>query len=117
MPIPSKSDAKLQLQFWYIFDDSGGQWTSLAGKKHAPDSSTLTQQQAGSGDQILVTWNVDAAARESETRIDAVLSHILGSSPPDIVFFQELNRAALEFILSDQRIRYGWLSSETGNTN
>ncbi|EPE30272.1 DNase I-like protein [Glarea lozoyensis ATCC 20868] len=67
---------------------------------------------------MIVTWNIDATSTLPESRISAIISHILGLGPKvDVILLQEVSRAALAFLLSDSRIQDGWFSSEAGDTS
>ncbi|UPK91554.1 hypothetical protein LCI18_002489 [Fusarium solani-melongenae] len=66
----------------------------------------------------IVTWNVDAGAHFSDSRLEAIVSHILDLKPvTDIIFFQEVSKPALLHLLQDARIRESWFSTEADTTN
>lgn len=69
----------------------------------------------------LLTWNIDAFGHLHESRMDGILSEIqqisAGGSGPNIVFFQEVSRKALAFLLQNDWVRESWISSEADDTN
>ncbi|ROV86869.1 hypothetical protein VMCG_10808 [Cytospora schulzeri] len=122
-PLPIFADAQSVFQAWHIFDESAGGWTRLQATHHdrnvtqassraptSPSSSALTLN--------LVTWNVDAFGKHPEARMDGILSQLRSlEQVPDVVFFQEVSREALTFLLDNAWIRDGWISSEANHDN
>jgi tyrosyl-DNA phosphodiesterase 2 len=114
-PLPVDTpDASPIFQTWHEFDSSTKQWN------HVDTTRTDNRQVSANQDSELtvVTWNVDSSATSPESRISAVISHILSLNPAVvIIFFQEVSRAALAFLLEDARIRESWFLSDVDETN
>ncbi|KAK3940470.1 tyrosyl-DNA phosphodiesterase 2 [Diplogelasinospora grovesii] len=126
VPLPSEPDAQALFLSWYTFDESAQCWN-----KHMPanpdtnsNDSTRPSDSAGNADTTsseltLVTWNVDAFGARPEDRMAAIISTLQGqgataAAAPDVLFFQEVSRAMLQFLLNDAWIRGRWYSSESG---
>lgn len=62
----------------------------------------------------VLTWNVDAGSSHSPARLEAIVSHILGLTlTVDIVFFQNVSKSALSYLLQDKRIQERWYTIDT----
>lgn len=112
-PLPVEDpEAPCQARRWHHFDESTCQWARVE-----PGYSSVQDAPPSRAHELaLYTWNVDAGAESPRFRIRSIISHILTSSPsPDVIFLQELTQIAFETVLSDPRIRRGWVLSE-GNT-
>ncbi|KAI8683246.1 hypothetical protein NCS56_00448800 [Fusarium sp. Ph1] len=112
---PSSAPSSLQ-QSWHQFIPSTQAWSRV-------ETSGLPRQASELGRNLypkfrIVTWNVDAGAHFSDSRLEAIVSHILGLKPvADIIFFQEVSKSALLHLLKDARIRESWFSTEADTTN
>lgn len=66
----------------------------------------------------LWTWTVDAFAEQPEARMGGIIITIQNHAlPPKVLFFQEVSRAALGFLLAHSWVRENWYSSEADATN
>ena len=116
VPLPAcETDATPIFQSWYRFDSSVNKWASfectseVTGARYNPRNG---------GKFVLVTWNVDAASPAPEARISALISHIQSlATPVDIIFLQEVSRAALLRLLETPWLREHWFLSEGDTTN
>ncbi|EEU47561.1 uncharacterized protein NECHADRAFT_35874 [Fusarium vanettenii 77-13-4] len=112
---PSSASPYLQ-QSWHQFIPSSQTWSRV-------ETSGPPRQASELGRNLdpklrIVTWNVDAGAHFTESRLEAIVSHILCQKPvADIIFFQEVSRPALLHLLKDTRIRDSWFSTEADTTN
>lgn len=112
---PSSASPSLQ-QSWHQFIPSTQTWSRV-------ETSGPPRQASELGRNLdpklrIVTWNVDAGAHFSESRLEAIVSHILDLKPvTDIIFFQEVSKSALLHLLKDARIRESWFSTEADTTN
>ncbi|CAG7920133.1 unnamed protein product [Penicillium olsonii] len=98
-------------QPWHSFDSAHAQrW--IPASSPPEDSAPLTYGK-DTPDLVLATWNIDAGSERAADRANEIISSIISTEPKvDIVFLQEVSREALEQILSDDRIRQSWFSSE-----
>ncbi|KAJ4386011.1 hypothetical protein N0V93_008902 [Gnomoniopsis smithogilvyi] len=69
----------------------------------------------------LLTWNIDAFSESHDLRMEGILSEVRRmvshDSGPDIVFFQEVSREALAYLLRNHWVRETWILSEVDETN
>lgn len=121
-PLPSDlANAVPTFQPWQAFNTITQRWTPIS-----PTDSSRSSQYTRSKDDsdgidhvensklVIATWNIDAFSPCRESRISSLLSHILSKTPSvDIIFFQEVSRAAHKSILADSRIRESWILSDT----
>ena len=114
-PLPTdEPDATPIFQTWHEFDDAKERWVSIDAAR-TTSSLGARQKTAGQDSQslVLVTWNVASSLPLPTSRISAIVSRILSLTPAvDIIFLQEVSRAALSVMLNDVRIRQHWFSSE-----
>ena len=119
-PLPAdEPDATPIFQTWHEFDDAKERWGPIDA---ARTTSSLGDRQKTAGQDpqslVLVTWNVDSSLPLPTSRISAIISRILSLTPAvDIIFLQEVSRAALSVMLNDVRIRQHWFSSEVDTPN
>lgn len=116
-PLPDLSDAGPPVfQHWHVFDKSTREWVPA----HAGPSETSTSIPPSPVIKLL-TWNVDAFGDHHEPRMEGIFSKlremIANGSGPDIVFFQEMSRRALAYLLQNAWAREFWISSEFDETN
>lgn len=115
---PPEPQTHRRFQHWHHFDPAARQWVPTrpaSTSNDTRDNQTETSQEcpSQSTDLVLVTWNIDAATSHAQERVADIITFITGLDPiPDIVFFQEVSKKALQRILSDERIRASWISSE-----
>lgn len=106
--------AASKFQSWHYFDPA---------EKWIPVRSNDTSQPAEAKKEnpsnlVLATWNIDAFALQPKERIAEIINVITGLNPTvDIIFLQEVSKAALEQILQDERIQSCWFSSERDKTS
>lgn len=118
-PLPADTpDAVPVFQAWCEFNSSTKKWSHV----HATCTNSTTsniQQRTDQGSKlVLVTWNVDSSSALPQPRFSGIISHIMSLAPAaDIIFFQEVSRAALEFLLDDPWIREFWFSSDVDCTS
>ncbi|KAN0072632.1 Endonuclease/exonuclease/phosphatase [Elaphomyces granulatus] len=118
-PLADDPDATPIFQTWHEFDDAKERWGPIDASC-ATSSLGNRQTTAGQDPQslVLVTWNVDSSSPLPASRISAIISRILSLTPAvDIIFLQEVSRAALSAMLNDARIRQHWFSSEADEAN
>ncbi|CAG8125420.1 unnamed protein product [Penicillium olsonii] len=98
-------------QPWHSFDSAHAQrWIPASSP---PEDSAPSTYGKDTPDLVLATWNIDAGSERAADRANEIISSIISTEPKvDIVFLQEVSREALEQILSDDRIRQSWVSSE-----
>lgn len=100
-------------QRWHSFDKTSCKWV--------PVRNIQADERALSRSLRLVTWNVDAFGDNHESRMDGILSRLhqmlADDNGPDVVFFQEVSRKALDHILQSSCFREQWISSEADETN
>ncbi|PNY25816.1 Uncharacterized protein TCAP_04252 [Tolypocladium capitatum] len=112
-PLPNESDTSSIFQTWHTFDDSSKRWSQVGGWFTSNDDPNKESSEELHRDLVLVTWNVDATSSSPEKRMSRIISNILSLTPAaDVVFLQEVSRAALSYILDDSRVRRHWYSSE-----
>ncbi|OIW23794.1 Endonuclease/Exonuclease/phosphatase family protein [Coniochaeta ligniaria NRRL 30616] len=115
-PLPADTaDSPVIFQQWHAFDDTKGQWSPIDTELTQSEISSHTQpieNTNSSGNLVLLTWNVDGPSDAPTPRISAIMSRILDRTPTvNIIFLQEVTRAALSFITADSRIRKSWFLS------
>lgn len=111
LPAIEASDRPI-FQSWHEFSDASNGWCPVQPITKPPKRQNITYPQE-SQPLRLVTWNVDSASPLARPRINAILTRILSISPAaDIIFLQELSRAAIAHILEDPRLRQDWLLSD-----
>ncbi|POR38688.1 Uncharacterized protein TPAR_01111 [Tolypocladium paradoxum] len=117
-PLPADlSIATLISQSWHEFGATSDRWTAVG---PAPETRSRSGDATGrdSRQLVLVTWNVDGCSPLPESRLSAIISHILSQVPAvDIIFLQEVSPAALSFLMNDIRIRQHWFSSDADAAN
>ncbi|PWY88735.1 endonuclease/exonuclease/phosphatase family protein [Aspergillus sclerotioniger CBS 115572] len=117
-PLPTDPDAPPSFQGWHIFDSSSDHWKSLQPSTNSTprDESTMqssTDTKSQPPALSLVTWNVDAFAKFPDDRMAGIISTIRNQTPPpNILFFQEVSRAALKYLFDNPWIRENWYFSE-----
>ncbi|PLN86888.1 hypothetical protein BDW42DRAFT_189805 [Aspergillus taichungensis] len=106
-------------QSWHQFDPSSNKWLPLDKPHEASQECTSTDPTPAKDSKlVLATWNIDAGAPDSATRISSIISHLQNAIPPiDIIFLQEVSRTALSTILATPWLRESWYSSEADTTN
>ena len=122
-PLPDLPDAAPPVfQHWHIFDKSTGKWapiqpSPLNAQRLGETAPTISQ----TPNLQLLTWNIDAFGDRHESRMEGLLSKLqqmlTGDDGPDIVFFQEVSRKALAYLLQNVWARELWISSEADETN
>ncbi|KXX72990.1 Tyrosyl-DNA phosphodiesterase 2 [Madurella mycetomatis] len=116
-------DATAIIQPWHTFDRGEQRWAALALDDFSRAASPVIVSDPGNGRKkasnlTLWTWNVDAFEKCPEARMNGIITAIQERTlPPDVLFFQEVSRAALSFLLAHPWIRDNWYSSEAGDTN
>ncbi|KAJ0122019.1 hypothetical protein J7T55_002530 [Diaporthe amygdali] len=125
-PLPILLDASATFQSWHTFNEDNGKWTRLyvQAPEQQNDPSLGTQPGKSTSREplprtlTLATWNVDAFGKHHEARMDGILSALQSHNQvPDVVFFQEASHKALIYLLSNARVREGWILSEADDTN
>lgn len=113
IPLPYEDEAHSIFQSWHYFDPVRMRdWTHI-GSNNAKGPTEPADKAATSNRLVLLTWNIDATSSRPQERVTEIIKFITGLEPKiDIVFLQEVSRPALQQILSDDRIRESWLSSE-----
>ncbi|KND86226.1 hypothetical protein TOPH_09146 [Tolypocladium ophioglossoides CBS 100239] len=113
-PLPNEPDTTSLFQAWHMFDGSSKRWSPVGGRLTSNDDPNEEHHGEDLDRKlVLVTWNVDATSSSPEKRISGIISNILSLTPvADVVFLQEVSRAALSFILDDPSVRQRWYSSE-----
>lgn len=119
-PLPDLPDAgPPAFQRWHVFDNSASKWAAVQpghviNTKNSPSTSQAPKLR-------LLTWNIDAFGESHESRMEGILSEVqqmrTGVSGPDIVFFQEVSRKALNYLLQHAWVRETWILSEADETN
>lgn len=115
-PLPIfEAEATPIFQSWHRFASSSNTWIPLT------QAELTTREDVGlpQGSRlVLVSWNVDASAPASKSRISAIISHLQRLDPPaDVIFLQEVSRPALLTLLAIPWLREHWYSSEADTTN
>lgn len=110
-PLPNLPDTGLPVfQHWHIFDKATAMWViarpgTLNARGHTNDSSA----QKATENLRLLTWNIDAFGEQHEHRMGGILSKLqqmgANGSGPNVVFFQEVSRKALSYLLHNAWFR------------
>lgn len=123
-PLPDTSDAGPPVfQQWHTFDQETSKWTSSRTSPALNDPSINEPAilLSHAPELRLLTWNIDAFGDKHESRINGILSEIqqmfAAGQVPDILFFQEVSRKSLAFLLQNDWVRKSWISSEADDTN
>ncbi|GLA07042.1 hypothetical protein AnigIFM60653_007992 [Aspergillus niger] len=121
-PLPGDADAPPTFQEWYSFDALANCWSLLPSSTPVTcDESTMPASDKAKLKNPalnLVTWNVDAFAKFPDDRMAGIISTIRSQTPPpNILFFQEVPKAALFYLLNDPWIRENWYSNEGNLSN
>ena len=130
-PLPDLPDAAPPVfQHWHIFNKSTGKWTPVQlGPLDDAQPQPQPHRLGGTAPTIsqtpdlqLLTWNIDAFGNRPESRMEGLLSklqqmHAGDNTGPDIVFFQEVSRKALVYLLQNAWIKDFWISSEADDRN
>lgn len=116
-PLPALSGtAPPVFQQWHIFDRGTCNWGIVR-----PDLRHASTPFSQTPDLQLLTWNIDAFGDRHESRTEEILSNVrqmvADGSGPDIIFFQEVSKKALAYLLRSDWIRDHWVSSEADETN
>ncbi|KJZ73400.1 hypothetical protein HIM_07194 [Hirsutella minnesotensis 3608] len=112
----SEPEQPSNYQKWHSFDGPSSAWVPV--EAHEPDEGQHDDRSTADGnlkEQVfgLVTWNIDGLSAHTELRARAVVSHMLSlGDGVDVIFLQEVSRAALSCVLGDERVRRGWLTSD-----
>ncbi|KAM5371658.1 hypothetical protein ACJZ2D_007938 [Fusarium nematophilum] len=117
---PISPSLKRWHQSWHQFIPSTRTWSPAEafGGSSFPRQAPELGRNLDPGRLAVVTWNVDAGAQSSASRLEAIISCILGLNPVvDIIFLQEVSKSALVHLLKDTRIREAWYSSEAHTAN
>ncbi|KAJ5383755.1 Endonuclease/exonuclease/phosphatase [Penicillium concentricum] len=112
-PLPTDLSADPKFQSWHQFDPNSNQWDPVSANETAepPRADEL------SSDLVLLTWNIDALSEGAQERVTEILTFITNlDSNVDVIFLQEVSQRGLRLILSDERIRESWFSSEHENS-
>ncbi|KAK2598729.1 hypothetical protein N8I77_012119 [Diaporthe amygdali] len=125
-PLPILLDASATFQSWHTFNEDNGKWTRLhvqaPAEQNEPGLGTqhgkFTSREPLPQTLTLATWNVDGFGKHPEARTDGILSALQSlDHVPDVVLFQEVPHKALIYLLSNARVREGWILSEADDTN
>ncbi|KAK4033882.1 hypothetical protein C8A01DRAFT_49617 [Parachaetomium inaequale] len=127
-PLPAGTSATFQS--WHEFDELGNRWGAVEmAPRERPATSpppddrdnTGSHQRATATDDDdddgphnlnLVTWNVDYSSPHPAQRLSAILARTLSLSPAvDIIFLQEVSRAAFARLLEEREVRRAWFLS------
>lgn len=116
-PLPDLSGTTPPVfQHWHVFDRNTCNWEIVR-----PDLSEASTSNSQTQNLQLLTWNIDAFGNHYESRTEGILSKIrqmlADGSGPDVVFFQEVSKKALSYLLKRDWIRDHWISSEANETN
>ncbi|KAH9883339.1 Endonuclease/exonuclease/phosphatase [Xylariomycetidae sp. FL2044] len=106
-PLPDIPDAGSPVfQHWHIFDRSAAKWVPVQlNPPNAQQQQQQQQQQSSNG-----TSRLEGII----SKLQQMISHDDG---PDIVFFQEVSRKALAYLLRHAWAREFWISSEANETD
>ena len=115
-PLPAdEADVSPIFQAWHEFDDANERWGPLdAARATSSFGDRRKTSDRDSQSLVLVTWNVNYSLPTPKLRTSAIVSL---TPAVDIIFLQEVTRAALFVILNDARIRQHWFSSEANAAN
>ncbi|RAL05217.1 endonuclease/exonuclease/phosphatase family protein [Aspergillus ibericus CBS 121593] len=117
-PLPTDLDAPPTFQGWYTFDSSSDyckpvQPSSTSTPRDGRTTQSSTDTKSEPHALTLVTWNVDAFSKFPDDRMAGIISTIRNQTPPpNILFFQEVSRAALGYLFDNAWIRENWYLSE-----
>ncbi|KAJ5835739.1 hypothetical protein N7447_001765 [Penicillium robsamsonii] len=112
-PLPTDLPGDPKFQSWHQFDPNSQQWNPVSATENA-ESPRVDEP---SSDLVLLTWNIDALSERTQERITEILTFITHlDSKVDVIFLQEVSQRGLRLILSDERIRASWFSSEHENS-
>ena len=115
-PLPTDVPADPKFQSWRQFDANSQQWDPVSANEDAGPTAARTDDTPS--DMMLLTWNIDALSERTQERVTEIVAFITQlDAKVDIIFFQEVSQRALRLILSDERIRESWFSSEHENTS
>ena len=110
-PLPSAAHTSPKFQSWHTFDPVQ-KWIPTASDANKNDPAEPNRVN-DTPDLVLLTWNIDATSPQTEERVTDIITFITALDPRvDILFLQEVSRPALQQILTDNRIRESWFSSE-----
>ncbi|GAB1313547.1 hypothetical protein MFIFM68171_03757 [Madurella fahalii] len=116
-------DATATLQSWQTFNRDERRWTALVSDNSSRTATSASDSNQRSGRKetatlTLWTWNVDAFEKYPEARMNGIITTIQNHAlPSDVLFFQEISRAALNSLLAHPWIRDNWYSSEVNDAN
>ncbi|CAG7944373.1 unnamed protein product [Penicillium olsonii] len=116
-PLPSTGSiaAYPEFQSWHQFDPVQ-QWVSWA-PTHLDNASLKPNNAESTSNLVLLTWNIDATSSQTQQRVVEIITFITNlDAKVDVIFFQEVSKPALQYILEDERIRESWISSECDDT-
>ncbi|OQE47497.1 hypothetical protein PENCOP_c001G08508 [Penicillium coprophilum] len=112
-PLPTDLSADPKFQCWHQFNPNSKQWDPVS----ANETAEQPHADGASSDLVLLTWNIDALSERTQERVTEILTFITQlNSKVDVIFLQEVSQRALRLILSDERIRRSWFSSEHENS-
>ncbi|KAJ5513380.1 hypothetical protein N7463_002932 [Penicillium fimorum] len=112
-PLPTDLPADPKFQSWHQFDPNSQKWDLLSANENAEPP----RADEPSSDLVLLTWNIDALSERIQERVTEILTFITHlDSKVDVIFLQEVSQRGLRLILSDERIRTSWFSSEHENS-
>lgn len=123
-PLPNLSDAMWPVfQQWHVFDKSTSRWATVV--HSAPSSAEgpeKTPREISSTPNLrLLTWNIDAFGDRQESRLEGILfklqQMLADGNGPNVIFFQEVSRKALAYLLQHAWIRENWILSEADETS
>ncbi|OHE99767.1 HET domain-containing protein [Colletotrichum orchidophilum] len=120
-PLPTGKDAKEQApiaQSWHHYEQTADSWKIVANHDVNDPPTTIPMDIEASPRLVLATWNVRAISPEPARRIITILEHLINHAPsPDIIFLQEVSRSMLNALLTNDKVRDGWFSSERNTRN
>ncbi|KAF2256719.1 DNase I-like protein [Trematosphaeria pertusa] len=108
-PLPARTPANIKFQRWNHY--TNGRWIPLA--RNTP--STVAPHPSP-GRLEVVTWNVDAGSPSPGPRISALLQTIEAMANADVIFLQDVNKAAIAQLLAHPWIQQQWYSSEADDS-
>ncbi|KAJ5686541.1 hypothetical protein N7536_009160 [Penicillium majusculum] len=114
-PLPIDMPADPKFQSWHQFNPNSQQWNPVIANENTEPPHTTDET---SSDLVLLTWNIDALSEKTQERVTEILKFIIQlDTNVDIIFLQEVSQRALRLILSHERIRESWFSTEHENTS
>ncbi|KAJ5196128.1 hypothetical protein N7449_006607 [Penicillium cf. viridicatum] len=114
-PLPTDVPADPKFQPWHQFNPSSQQWNPISANDNTEPTHAADHT---SSDLVLLTWNIDALSERTQERVIEILTFITQlDTNVDIIFLQEVSQRALQLILSHERIRESWFSTEHENTS